>query len=88
QQVHERLRIHSLEASKQIKEHGQPNDLLQRIAKDPAIGFTLEQIQEFARPEHFIGRAVEQVHSFLNDEVAPALHRYQEIKPVSPSVHV
>ncbi|MGE0669759.1 MAG: adenylosuccinate lyase [Parachlamydiales bacterium] len=88
QQVHERLRIHSLEASKQIKEHGQPNDLLQRIAKDPAIGFTLQQIQEFARPEHFIGRAVEQVHSFLNDEAAPALHRYQEIKPVSPSVHV
>lgn len=88
QQVHERLRIHSLEASKQIKEQGQHNDLLQQIAKDNSIGLTLQQIQEFARPEHFIGRAVEQVHSFLNDEVAPILLRYQEIKPISPSVHV
>ncbi|MBS0653790.1 MAG: adenylosuccinate lyase [Verrucomicrobia bacterium] len=88
QQVHERLRIHSLDTSKQIKEHGQPNDLFQRIAKDTAIGFTLQQIQELARPEHFIGRSVEQVHSFLNDEVAPVLHRYQEIKPISSPVHV
>lgn len=88
QQVHERLRIHSLESSKQIKAHGQPNDLLQRIANDTAIGLSLQQIQEFARPEHFIGRAVEQVHAFLNEEIAPVLHRHQEIKPISSPVHV
>ncbi len=88
QQIHERLRIHSLESSRQIKEHGQPNDLLQRIANDTTIGFTLQQIQEFASPEHFIGRAVEQVHAFVNEEVVPVLHRHQEIKPISSPVHV
>ena len=70
QQIHERLRIHSLEASKEIKEKGASNDLLKRIANDPAFGFSLQQIQEIARPEHFIGRSIEQVHAFLNDELA------------------
>lgn len=88
QQIHERLRVHSREASLLIKEKGLDNDLLQRIATDPAIGFTLKQIQEIARPEHFIGRAIEQVHTFLNEEVAPVLKRYHDIKPPIPTVSI
>lgn len=88
QQVHERLRIHSQASSNLIKEKGQSHDLFQRIAQDSDIGFTLQQIEEFARPEQFIGCAVEQVHAFLSHEVAPVLQRYKDIKPFRPSISV
>ncbi len=81
QHIHEQLRIHSLTASKAIKEEGKPNDLLQQIANDPAFGLSLKQLQEIAHAQHFIGRSIEQVHEFLNDELAPALKRYHDIKP-------
>jgi adenylosuccinate lyase len=86
QTVHERLRVHSQESSKQIKEKGESHDLFQLIAQDPAIGITRQHIESLNHPEQFIGCAIEQVHSFLNEEVVPLLQRYQDIKPVRPSI--
>jgi adenylosuccinate lyase len=86
QEIHERLRVHSQESSKQIKEGGLPNDLLCRIADDPIIGFTSQQIEELTRAEHFIGRSTEQVHEFLSEEVIPVLDRYKEVKSMSPLI--
>ena len=40
QELHERIRIHSMEASKQVKEYGRPNDLVTRIANDPRFDLT------------------------------------------------
>jgi adenylosuccinate lyase len=79
QSVHERLRIHSLEASRRIKEEGETNDLLARIAQDNEIGFTEKKIKDLCQVKHFIGRAIEQTHEFLNEEVQPVLKKYEEI---------
>lgn len=79
QAVHERLRIHSLESSRRVKEEGLENDLLQRIAEDSAIGLSAAEIQEQMHLKHFIGRAIEQTQDFLNEEVGPILKKYQEI---------
>lgn len=79
QAVHERLRVHSLETSRKIKEEGLSGDLLERIATDPAIGLTVSEIHEEMHARHFIGRASEQTHEFLQDHVGPALKKHSSI---------
>ena len=79
QAVHERLRIHSLEASRKIKEEGLGGDLLEQIAKDSAIGMSEREVHEITQAKHFIGRAVEQTHEFLESEVAPILKKHHNI---------
>lgn len=81
QHVHERLRIHSLASSQKIKEEGAACDLLERLAHDSDIGLSKAEIDELANPRHFIGRAIQQTHEFLKDEVAPVLHKHKEIGP-------
>ncbi len=79
QTVHERLRLHSLETSHRIKEEGGANDLLTRITADPAIGLSKAEIDRLTDIKHFIGRAIEQTHEFLNEEVAPIIKKHQDI---------
>jgi adenylosuccinate lyase len=86
QAIHERLRLHSLESSRRIKEEGQSNDLLDRIGKDPAIGLKAAEIQEQMHVKHFIGRAVEQTSEFLQDDVAPILKKYEKVSPYIPDI--
>ena len=75
QVLHEKIR----EASQIIKSSGGPNDLLERIAADPAFGVTLEELQEMCRPERYVGRAPQQTEDFLRDTVAPALAPYDQV---------
>ena len=78
QNLHERVRVHSIEAGRQVKEHGRPNDLMDRIAADPAFGVTRAELDEDLRPELYVGRAPAQVDEFLEEWVAPVLARYPE----------
>ena len=57
QELHERLRQHAIAAGKQVKEEGLPNDMVDRIAADPAFGLTKEEIVAGLVPENFVGRA-------------------------------
>ena len=79
QAVHERLRIHSLETNRKMKEEGKASDLLERIATDPAIGLTATQIRQHMHVKHFIGRATEQTHEFLSEHVDPILKKHNDI---------
>ena len=88
QQLHERIRVHSMAASKVIKEEGGENDLLQRIAADDAFGVTLEELENILQPEKYTGRAKEQTEDFLKDYVAPALEKYQDIASDKPEINV
>src|SRR5690606_26358028 len=76
QELHERVRQHSLAAGARIKGEGLDNDLLDRIANDPAFGVTREELEEELRPERYVGRAPEQVDDFLAEWVQPVLERY------------
>ncbi|HEX2209643.1 MAG TPA: adenylosuccinate lyase [Longimicrobium sp.] len=78
QDLHERVRVHSIEAGRQVKQHGLPNDLMDRIAGDPAFGVTRAELQEDLRPELYVGRAPAQVDEFLEEWVAPVLARYPD----------
>jgi len=76
QQLHERIRIHSMAASKVVKEEGGENDLLSRIADDPIFGVTLSELQKIVSPEKYVGRAPQQTEEFISEVVAPAIQQY------------
>lgn len=78
QELHERVRRHSVAAGHEIKALGRPNDLLDRIAGDEAFGVRREELEEDLRPELYVGRAPQQVDEFLAEWVQPVLDRYPE----------
>ena len=71
QELHERLRQHAIAAGKQVKEEGLPNDMVDRIAADPAFGLTREEIVAGLVPENFVGRAPQQVEKFIANVLQP-----------------
>jgi adenylosuccinate lyase len=73
QELHERIRVHSMEAGKQVKVEGKKNDLIERIAADSAFGMTLEEINAVLEPKNYIGRSVEQVEEFIENCIKPLL---------------
>lgn len=77
QVLHEAIRVHSMEAAKQVKVHGLENDLLERIIEDPLFGLTQDDINELTDPQLFIGRSAEQVLSFNEDIVQPITSKYK-----------
>ncbi len=75
QELHERIRLHSIAAGKTVKEEGKPNDLIDRIAADPVFGLTKDEILADIKPGAFTGRSASQVTELLRDFVAPVLKR-------------
>ncbi len=73
QELHERLRTHAVAAAAAVKQEGLPNDMLERIAQDPAFGLSREEIEAELQPENFTGRAPQQVTAFLSDVIDPLL---------------
>lgn len=73
QELHERIRIHSMEAGKQVKLYGLKNDLVKRIAADTLFGLSLDEITGVMNPSYYIGRSVEQVEEFIIDIVEPRI---------------
>ena len=79
QELHEKIRVHSMAAGKQVKEFGKPNDLVERIAEDPSFGLSKDEIIKILNPENLCGRAKNQVTDFLEAEVKPVLKKYAEL---------
>ena len=74
QALHERLRVHSQEAARVVKEEGGQNDLVDRIASDPAFRITKAEIESILDPINFIGRSAEQVSEFVEECIDPLLN--------------
>jgi adenylosuccinate lyase len=84
QTLHERIRIHSMEAARQVKEQGNRNDLLERIAADSVFGMTDEDLRTLMDVRTFVGRAPEQTEEFIHNHVDPLLKRAKALGPVMP----
>ncbi len=84
QQLHERIRIHSLESAKRVKEQGLDNDLIERIRADKSFAQIKDKIDGIMDASNFIGRAPEQVSEYLEGEVYPIIKKYYK-KPVRQS---
>ncbi len=71
QTAHEIIRGHSMAASKAMKEGSARNDLLERLASDPAFGLSPETVAAVAESSQYVGRAPEQVDEFLAEVIRP-----------------
>ena len=89
QELHEKIRVYSMEAGKQVKELGKPNDLVDRIANDSTFGLTKEEIIKALNPNNLCGRAPAQVVDFIQKSVNPVLDKYSDlIKDLNVEVNV
>lgn len=86
QELHEKIRLHSLAAARIVKEEGGENDLVDRIAGDPSFGISKEEILEILRPDLYIGCAPMQVKEFLENIVKPILDNEESIDMEQVSV--
>ena len=77
QELHEVIRQHSQAAAAVVKQEGGENDLLDRLARDAAIGMTRDEIEAVLDVKKFIGRAPEQVTEFIDGHVDPVLARHK-----------
>ena len=76
QDLHERIRVHSIAAGKRIKEEGLDNDLIDRIANDPMFGLKKEDIMKELDPSLYVGRSPQQVTEFVENCVMPKIQKY------------
>lgn len=88
QELHEKIRVLSMEAGKHVKVEGRENDLLDLIAADPSFNLTAEQLQACMEPSRYIGRAPQQVEAFLKQVIAPILEENQELLGVKAEISV
>jgi adenylosuccinate lyase len=75
QELHERIRVHSLAAAERVKNGDGENDLLERLGADPAFAGAARDLGKVLEARRFIGRAPEQVDAFLKNEIMPLRRR-------------
>lgn len=88
QELHERIRVHSMDAGKIVKQDGGENDLLERIANDPAFGVTLDQLKAIMKPELYVGRAPQQTEEFVENYIKPITEKYSDLLGMNVEIKV
>jgi len=89
QRLHEVIRTHSLAVAQAVAERGAPNDLLERLARDPAF----RALKVAARPAEldpatYVGRAPRQVDEFLEHVLPATLRRIEAVAPATAAAEV
>ncbi|NLL92806.1 MAG: adenylosuccinate lyase [Clostridiales bacterium] len=88
QELHEKIRLLSMQAGKNVKEEGGDNNLLELIAEDPSFNMTLEELKSCMDPTKYVGRSVIQVEEFLTDVIAPILEENKDIIGMKAEINV
>ena len=88
QQLHERIRQHSVAAAEQVKLYGRENDLLERIAADPAFGLSGRELERLCEAGGFTGMAEHQTERFVSEYLEPVLEANAELLGFEASVNV
>jgi adenylosuccinate lyase len=81
QVAHERIRQHSIEASRAMKNGAARNDMLERLSVDKDFGVSFADMQSAIDPTRFVGRAPEQVDEFLDEVIEPLLAGHARGRP-------
>ena len=88
QELHEKIRSHSMDAGRRVKEEGAANDLLERIAADPAFGMDMEHLRSLMKAENFIGCAKEQTENYLENVIYPLIEANKDELGLSAEINV
>ncbi|MEG0774538.1 adenylosuccinate lyase [Clostridium sp.] len=88
QELHESIRIHSMEAANRVKELGENNDLIERIINDNTFKLSAEEILSIMDPKNFIGRAPGQVIDFIDEFIKPILEMNKHLLGEEAEINV
>ena len=88
QELHERIREHSMAAAKRGKGEGLSNDLIERIMADDYFKLTKEEILDIIDPLKFIGRAPSQVVEFIDEYVTPIIDENKDALEIKSEINV
>ena len=88
QELHERIRVLSMEAGKTVKVEGGENNLIELIKRDELFKPVWEKLDEILDAKKFIGRAPMQVVEFIENEIAPILQKHADLLGESGDVRV
>ncbi|HIQ60206.1 adenylosuccinate lyase [Pseudoflavonifractor capillosus] len=78
QELHERIRVHALEAGRNVKDLGLNNNLIDLIAEDPLFGMSREELVAHMEPSRYIGRCPQQVEDFIAECITPVLEAHSQ----------
>lgn len=88
QELHEKIRGYSMEASQRVKGEGLNNDLIDRIIADGGFGLTEKEIRDIIDPNKFIGRSPSQVEEFIEEYINPILENNSEALNLKAEINV
>lgn len=88
QDLHEKIRVHSMEAGKMVKIEGKPNDLMDRIVADKTFNLDKEKLLGLLSPRNFIGFAGEQTEEFIKLEVEPIINANKDLLGIESELKV
>lgn len=88
QELHEKIRVHSMAAAQRVKGEGLDNDLIERIINDDSFGLTKDEILSVIDPTKFVGRAPSQVVEFIDEYVNPIIEKYKEALQITSEITV
>ncbi|WP_185862263.1 adenylosuccinate lyase [Blattabacterium cuenoti] len=79
QEIHERIRIHSMKTNSKIKLEGKKNDFIQRILQDKKIPINEKKMSKILNPKKFIGFSSDQTLEFIDTKVNPILNKFHHL---------
>ena len=88
QELHERIRVLSMQAGKNVKEEGGENNLIDLIKKDSMFAAVHDKLDTILDAKNFIGRSPMQVEEFIREEVDPILTKHAADLGVHGEVNV
>ena len=88
QELHERIREHSMAAAQRVKGEGLDNNLIERIINDPTFNLSKEEILGIIDPKKFVGRAPSQVVEFIEEYVDPIIEANKDAIEVHSEINV
>lgn len=88
QELHEEIRVLSMQSAEQVKKFGKHNDLIERMSNSSIIKMSKEEIEETINPINYIGRAPQQVEEFYNETIKPILEENKDILGINVQLKV
>ncbi|EES50825.1 adenylosuccinate lyase [Clostridium botulinum] len=88
QELHEKIRVHSMAAAQRVKGDGLDNDLIERIISDDSFGLTKEEILSIIDAKKFVGRAPSQVVEFIDEYVNPIIESNEKSLKIKSEITV
>ena len=88
QQLHEKIRVLSMEAGRNVKEEGGQNDLIDRIKADKAFAPVHDKLDDILDAKKFVGLAPRQTEEFIKNEIDPILEKYKNVLGENGDVRV